>query len=142
MVLEKKIKNIDEVEVNKIYPSQIFYATTLDPFTKRLKQHAFVAWYSQALDSESYLNNNVYAFRITTKIHNSEHLIEIPSYHNFKRKSYIVCDNILVFNANDIVRIEEQLDFVTWLNVIKERQKINDKEMIQNMIVFSNIKHH
>lgn len=128
------------------FPSQVFVARTLDPFTKKFKAHLFVIWYSQSADSGTNLNNNIYALRITTKTHNSTHLIEIPenSYNKrigLKKQSYIICDEVVTFNKQDIHKVLGQVDFVTWLNVIKERQKMHGEEMIQNMIAFSNIKY-
>ena len=130
---------------NANFPSQVFLARTLDPFTKQFKAHLFVIWYSQSADSGTELNNNIYALRITTKSHNSNHLVEIPLDYNskigFKTKSYIICDEVVTFNKDNLGKVLGQIDFVTWLNVIKERQKLHSEEIIQNVIAFSNIKH-
>lgn len=123
-------------------PSQVFFAKTVDPFTKKRKIHPFVVWYSQEVDSNTDLNNNVYALRITTTTGNSHHLVKVNlnKMASLKEDSYIVCDDLFLFDKKDI-HVVGRIDFVTWLNVIKERQNKFNEEMIQNVIAFSNIKY-
>jgi hypothetical protein len=131
-----------QINKNGIYPSQVFFARTVDPFTKKRKIHPFVVWYSQEVDSNTELNNNVYALRITTTTGNSSHLVKVNlnKMASLKEDSYIICDDVVLFDKKDI-NVVGRVDFVTWLNVIKERQKKFNEEMIQNVIAFSNIKY-
>lgn len=126
---------------NKLFPSKVFIANALDPFTNSIKQHPYVVWYCQELDDSTHLSNNIYALRISTSCSNINHAVPIDLTKNvyLNRASFVICDHFQVFSKETPIKVIGQLDKDSFMSVVSERGKVNLIEMNQAVKAYGNI---
>lgn len=127
--------------LDKIYPGKVFISINYDPFKHEMVKHPFVVWYSQIID-DSTLNNNVYAFRISSQKKNSNDLVEITDSISagLDKKSYICVDSLWIFNIKDITKTVGTIDSNTWFLVMKKKMEVNQREYEQNIKEYTYLK--
>ncbi len=122
-----------------IFPSSIVTATLYDPFTRRMIAHPYVVWRRQGFKSS--MKNNVYAFRITSRIDKMEWW-KVPVEANYQTgllEDSIVCtDAIFLLDVESITWIG-QLDSASFLQVIEARKKVAYTEETEAIHTLKNL---
>lgn len=123
----------------KIFPSQIVTAEHFDPFTQEMRKHPFLVWKRQGFNSPC--KNNVYAFRLTSKIgkhDNYKVLIEADEYNNLHKKSYVCTDSIFLLDINNC-ELVGQLQAKDFLRVMQSRLDTQTEELTEAIHTLSNM---